>query len=58
MRLTPLSKLTERKKTLTQTIKVNKIRDEKNVRTTTNTNGIQNIIREYFRNIHSNKLEN
>jgi hypothetical protein len=37
--------------------KFNKIRDEKGA-ITTNTNVIQRTIREYFRKLNSNKLEN
>jgi hypothetical protein len=36
---------------------INKIRDE-NGKITTNTNEIQRIIREYFKNLYSSKLEN
>jgi hypothetical protein len=36
---------------------INKIRDEKGD-ITTNTNKIQRIIRGYFENLHSSKLEN
>jgi hypothetical protein len=36
---------------------INKIRDEKGD-ITTNTNKIQKIIREYFENLYSSKLEN
>jgi hypothetical protein len=38
-------------------IQINKIRDEKG-NITTNTNEIQRIIREYFGDLHSSKLEN
>jgi galactokinase/mevalonate kinase-like predicted kinase len=36
---------------------ISKIRDERED-TTTNTNEIQKIIREYFENLYSSKLEN
>jgi hypothetical protein len=36
---------------------INKIKDEKGD-ITTNTNEIQKTIRDYFENLHSNKLEN
>jgi hypothetical protein len=38
-------------------IQINKIRNEKGV-ITTNTKEIQGIIRGYFENLYSNKLEN
>jgi hypothetical protein len=38
-------------------IQINKIRDEKGD-ITTNTNEIERIIREYFENLYSSKLEN
>jgi hypothetical protein len=40
-----------------QKTQINKIRGEKGDRIT-NTNEIQRIIREYFENLYSNKLEN
>jgi hypothetical protein len=49
-----LAKLTKRKREETQT---NIIRDEKED-ITTNTKEIQRTIKEYFENLHSNKLEN
>jgi hypothetical protein len=48
----PLVKLHKRKKEKT----INKIRDEKEIMT--DTNQIQNIIWEHFKNLSSNKLEN
>jgi hypothetical protein len=38
-------------------IQINKIKDEKRD-ITTNTNEVQGIIREYFENLYSSKLEN
>jgi hypothetical protein len=49
-----LVKLAKRKRKKTQ---INKIRDEKGDSTKI-TNEIQRSIREYFENLHSNKLEN
>jgi hypothetical protein len=46
--------MTKQKKEKTQ---INKIKDEKGD-ITTNTNEIQRIIREYFENLCSSKLEN
>jgi hypothetical protein len=46
--------MTEERRDKTQ---INKIRDEKGDRTT-NPNEIQRIIREYFENLYSSKLEN
>jgi hypothetical protein len=46
--------MTKQKREKTQ---INKIRVEKGD-ITTNTNKIQRIIREYFENLHSSKLEN
>jgi hypothetical protein len=40
-----------------ENIQINKIRCE-NGKITTNTKEIQGIIRDYFENLHSNKLEN
>jgi hypothetical protein len=50
----PLANLTEMKKEKT---KISKIRN-KTVEITTNTKEIQGIIRHYFENLYSNKLEN
>jgi RNA-binding protein YlmH len=49
----PVSQITKRKM---EKMQINKIRDEKGD-ITTNTNVIQSIIREYFENLYSNKLE-
>jgi hypothetical protein len=51
---TPLANMTKWRREKTQ---INKIRDEKGD-ITTNTNKIQRIIRGYFENLHSSKLEN
>jgi hypothetical protein len=48
-----LAKLTKRRMNKTQ---INKIRDEKGD-ITTNDNKTQRIMREYFENLHSNKVE-
>jgi hypothetical protein len=48
-----VAKLTKRKMEKTQ---INKIRDEKRD-STTNANEIQRLIREYFKNLYSNILE-
>jgi hypothetical protein len=48
-----VAKLTKRKMEKTQ---INKIRDEKGD-STTNANEIQRLIREYFKNLYSNILE-
>jgi hypothetical protein len=50
----PLANIIKLRKKKTQ---INKIKDEKGD-ITTNTNKIQRIIREYFENLYSNKLEN
>jgi hypothetical protein len=50
----PLAKMTKQKRKKPQ---MNKIKDEKGDMTT-NTNEVQKIIREYFENLYSNKLEN
>jgi hypothetical protein len=50
----PLANMTKQRREKTQ---INKIRDEKED-ITTNTNEIQRIIKEYFENLHSSKLEN
>jgi hypothetical protein len=50
----PLANLTKMRKEKTQ---ISKIRNEKG-KITTNTKEIQGIIRDYFKNIYSNKLEN
>jgi hypothetical protein len=50
----PLANMTKWRRENTQ---INKIRDEKGD-ITTNTNEIQRIIREYFKNLYSSKLEN
>jgi hypothetical protein len=50
----PLANMTKWRRETTQ---MNKIRDE-NEDITTNTNEIQTIIREYFENVYSSKLEN
>jgi hypothetical protein len=49
----PLANLIKRRREKTQG---NKIRDKKGD-VATNTSGIQRIMREYFENLHSNKLE-
>jgi hypothetical protein len=50
----PLANMT---KWIREKTQINKIRDKK-VDITTNTNEIQRIIREYFENLYSSKLEN
>jgi hypothetical protein len=50
----PLTNLTKMRREKTQ---INKIRNEKE-EITINTKEIQRIIRDYFENLHSNKLEN
>jgi hypothetical protein len=50
----PLTNMTEWRRERTQ---INKIRDEEGDMTT-NTNKIQRIIREYFENLYSSKMEN
>jgi hypothetical protein len=50
----PLANLTRKRRENTQVIK---IRYEKG-NTTTNTNDIQRIMKEYFEKLYSNKLEN
>jgi hypothetical protein len=50
----PLANMTKQKREKTQ---INKIRDEKGD-ITTNTNGMERIIREYFKNLYLSKLEN
>jgi hypothetical protein len=50
----PLANMTKWKRGKTQ---INKIKDEKGD-ITTNTNEIQRIMREYFENLYSSKLEN
>jgi hypothetical protein len=50
----PLANMTKQRREKTQ---INKMRDEKRD-ITTNTNEIQRIIREYFENVYSSKLEN
>jgi chorismate mutase len=49
----PLANMTKQRREKTQ---INKIRDE-NGDINTNTNKIQKIIREYFENLYSTKLE-
>jgi hypothetical protein len=49
----PLANMTKRRREKTQ---INKTRDEKGD-ITTNTNEIHRIIREYFENLYSSKLE-